>query len=105
MACLAGAGFDVLTASDGRAALDLLATHPRPVDLVLSDVVMPRMGGVELAGRLRAQHPHVRVLLMSGYAAQLDDPAAVADGFLAKPFAPDDLLKAVAPLVRLDPSR
>ncbi len=62
-------GFDVLEASDGVAALDLLASGPERPAFVLADVAMPRMGGIELAERARALHPGLPVVLMSGHAA------------------------------------
>ncbi|MBV8972767.1 MAG: response regulator [Sphingomonadaceae bacterium] len=89
------AGLDVLSASDGTAALELLAESR--VDLLVSDVVMPGIDGVELLERSRERRPGLPVVLMSGYAEPpqrraLDGTGAV---FLAKPFAADDLLAAV----------
>lgn len=85
---LEDAGYDLLVAADGQEALDLLETHPA-VDLVLTDIVMPRMKGTELADRVRSTRPGTPVLYMSGYIdgdplnGQLDrDP----DLLLRKPF-------------------
>ena len=64
---LEGFGYRVLEASDGEAALALAGTHGQEIALVLTDVVMPRMSGVELAARLRDTKPHLRILFMSGY--------------------------------------
>lgn len=64
---LARSGFDVLTADDGVAALDLLERERQQVDALVSDVVMPRMNGLVLADRLRAAMPDVRIILMSGF--------------------------------------
>ena len=94
------AGYQVLAATNGVEALDLLsASSEVPLDLVLTDVVMPRMGGRELAGHIARIRPTARLLFMSGYT---DDDVlqrgVIADGrqFLAKPFSPDELLERVA---------
>ncbi len=88
-------GLDVITASDGSVALDLLDTAR--IDLLVSDVVMPGIDGVELLDAVRRRRPSLPVVLISGYAEPpqrraLDSAGAV---FLAKPFAADDLLAAV----------
>ena len=99
-AILARFGYTVLEARDGRAALELSRAHP-PVDLVITDVVMPHMGGRELAEHLTAARPTLPVIFMSGYAEDL--PADARDGprraFLQKPFAPDALLRTMRDLL------
>ena len=96
---LARAGFRVLTAADGVAALEVLARGDAAVDVVLSDVVMPRLGGPELARRIRAERPTARILFMTGYAegdAFGTDTGAVSDiEVLRKPFTPAELVRAV----------
>jgi PAS domain S-box-containing protein len=88
---LQGCGYTLLEAGDGVEALQVAAAHDGRIDLLLSDVVMPRMGGRELAERLKALHPVARVLFLSGYT----DDAVVRHGvqedqvaFLQKPFTP-----------------
>ena len=95
---LAGHGYRVLLAEDGISALETALRHTEALDLLLTDVVMPRMGGGELAERLGASHPGLRVLFMSGYT----DDAVVRHGvlearvaFLQKPFRLDDLARKV----------
>jgi two-component system cell cycle sensor histidine kinase/response regulator CckA len=95
---LQGCGYTVMTAPEGLAALQLMATCRQKIDLLLTDVVMPRMGGRKLAETLLAQHPELRVLFMSGYT----DDAVVRHGvlqananFLQKPFTPNSLAKKV----------
>ena len=84
---LASAGFRCLAASDGDEALEVFGRHRDEIDLILTDVVMPRVSGPELAERIGASGPPV--LFMSGYADQ-DLP-----GMLEKPFSADQLLRAV----------
>jgi two-component system cell cycle sensor histidine kinase/response regulator CckA len=95
---LSGAGYRVLAAPCGSAALELAAGHEGPIDLLLSDVVMPGMLGKELAERLTGVRPATRVLYMSGYAQPvLHSQGTLEPGvaLLEKPFTADDLLVAV----------
>jgi PAS domain S-box-containing protein len=86
-------GYNVLVASNGREALNLAAQHGGPIRLLLSDVIMPEIGGPELAGRIRQLYPSVAVLHMSGYT---DRPLAPdADMLIEKPFTPEALLALV----------
>jgi PAS domain S-box-containing protein len=87
---LEGQGYRVIEARNGVEALAVAAAHPGPLPLLVTDMVMPRMGGRELAQRLLAARPTLRVLFMSGYT----DDARVREGgpeaaaaFLQKPFA------------------
>jgi CheY-like chemotaxis protein len=96
-ALLASDGHTVDTAVDGRDALDRLHAQG-PYDLVISDVTMPRMSGIELARELTSSVPPVPVLLMTGYA---DHSAAQAVAItLDKPFSRDDLIAAMARVLR-----
>jgi two-component system, cell cycle sensor histidine kinase and response regulator CckA len=91
-------GYRVLEASDGRQALDRYETEGDQIDLILSDVVMPRMSGRELVDRVRALRPDMRVLYMSGYTEDAILRHGVHDAstvLLGKPFAPADLLAKV----------
>jgi len=94
-------GYTVIDAPDGDAALGLAAATPRRIDLVLSDVVMPGISGVELARRLRLARPDIAVLLMSGYLEDplLDAREAVAQALLLKPFTADELRTRIAGLL------
>ena len=92
------AGYQVLTARHGADALRALADAPTKVDVLLSDVAMPEMGGVELAALVAAQSPGIGVVLMSGYANAA--VGAIGKGeavhrFLAKPFTAPALLGAL----------
>lgn len=102
--CLRGAGLAVMTAPDGQAALDLLAAHDGPLGLLVTDVVMPRLGGIALAEQVRRLRPGARILLLSGYTEELEAASVAGDAFLAKPFTRDDLLSCVAALLAPRPT-
>ena len=91
-------GYKVLVASDGQQALKVAGEWPERIDLLLTDVVMPLLGGQELAAKLLAKYPALTVLFMSGYTnSALLHQGAMEDGksFLQKPFSPDLLLVRV----------
>jgi two-component system cell cycle sensor histidine kinase/response regulator CckA len=91
-------GYTVIEARHGADALRQLEQHPSTIDLVISDVVMPEMGGRELGRRLATLRPSMPVLYISGYTGEdviqrgLLDPDAP---FQQKPFAPEDLARKV----------
>jgi DNA-binding NtrC family response regulator len=89
-------GFFVLEAEDGDEAMRIAEAN-REVGLVVSDIVMPRVNGIELLERLARTRPTLPVVLMSGYSSQeLMGRALVAPcGILKKPFAPEELLDEV----------
>ena len=92
------ARYDIVEARGGREALELVERLGARFDLLLTDVVMPEVGGPELAARLRARRPDVKVVYMSGYAdsALYKRGLAESDGFmLRKPFTPDVLVGKV----------
>jgi PAS domain S-box-containing protein len=91
---LGSQGYRVLEAVDGEDALRLVQATRGPIHVLLTDVVMPKMGGKELAERLQALRPALQVLYMSGYAqGALADPGALDRGMalLQKPFTPQML--------------
>ena len=92
---LQAGGYSVLEAGSGRDALDLGSRHLGRLDLLLTDVVMPGMSGTELADHLGRERPELRVLYTSGYTDDAVLGAVAASPFLAKPFTPDALLRAV----------
>jgi PAS domain S-box-containing protein len=97
---LTAAGWEVAAAGSGPDALARLAGLPA-VDVLVTDVVMPGMDGRELADRVRAAAPGVRVVFVSGYAPSEVLPADLGPGevFLPKPFTPDQLARAVRGVV------
>jgi two-component system cell cycle sensor histidine kinase/response regulator CckA len=102
---LGRAGYTVLTARDGPAALDVVEGPGTPVDLVITDIVMPGMTGLELARQARQVRPALRVLYMSGWATDTFDEIGqderTAD-VLVKPFAAHELIARVATLLRAE---
>jgi DNA-binding response OmpR family regulator len=90
--------YRVLEARNGRHALEVARKHDGPIHLLVTDLVMPELGGAELAAELRRNNSCIRVLYLSGYS---DDEALLArtlergTQFLSKPFLPGDLLNSV----------
>jgi two-component system cell cycle sensor histidine kinase/response regulator CckA len=96
--CLESNGYSVLDAPDAAAALALAGDYPSPIHLLLTDVVMPGIGGRELAKRLRVLQPEVKVVYMSGYTNDLIDQQGKLDRdtvLLEKPFTLHALLTKV----------
>ncbi len=111
-------GYPVIAARDGEEALRLAEGHPEPIDLLITDVVMPAMSGPELVRRLVRLRPDVRILYMSGYVersleligasfagrqvggdGQDLQPGSQTAGFLQKPFTPEELATKVRELL------
>lgn len=91
-------GYRAIVAGSGEEALALMEQRSEPIELVLTDVLMPGMTGIELAQRLRVQRPGLPVLLMSGYSEEaLQDVSSQAAGLpvLLKPFTPAALAQKV----------
>ena len=91
-------GYRVLEAESGESALRVSETHDGSIDLILTDVVMPKMSGKELAGLVKKIHPRAKVVFMSGYT----NNAIVNHGiltrgveFIEKPFTPKNLASKV----------
>jgi len=98
-AALANFGYRVLAAEDGEAAIGMAGKYGAPIHLILSDVVMPRMSGVELATSVRRWYPGVQVLLMSGFPEGSAAVYSLSDEpvfFIRKPFT----IRALAAAVR-----
>ncbi len=92
------AGFDVLVAKNGAEAIEIASNESAAIDLVISDVVMPKMSGPTLARRLEGLRPNIKILFVSGYTGdELSQSGSVDEGvnFLQKPFKPDALIGKV----------
>jgi two-component system, cell cycle sensor histidine kinase and response regulator CckA len=87
------AGYSVHEARNGQEAMKLFDQHGEAIDMLVTDMRMPYMGGAELAHHLRGRRRNLKLLCISGYPGNLD--AELAIDFLAKPFSRDDLLKKV----------
>jgi CheY-like chemotaxis protein len=101
---LESAGYRLVIAGSAAEALELCRESCETVDLLLADVVMPGMGGPELAAEFERLCPRPRVLLMSGYvegghAERLPQRSTYDNGYLAKPFSRQTLLKKVRELL------
>ena len=99
---LARGGYDVLTAAEGAEAMALSRQHSGTIQVLVTDLVMPRMNGSDLARRLMAERPGIRVLFISGYdrdAARTSGPLEPGTDFIEKPFSPEVLLERVARLL------
>jgi CheY-like chemotaxis protein len=99
---LSEAGYRVFEAEDGAEALDVL-NSTGPVDLLLVDAMMPRLGGVALVQQVLERWPQQRVLYMSAYPAEIlaqEEAVNLQTPFLAKPFARDELLAKVEEALR-----
>jgi CheY-like chemotaxis protein len=97
---LTQAGHRVMTAAGQTQAIGILGNPAVPVDLLLTDVVMPGMTGAEFAAQVEAVRPGIQVLFMSGY----EQPPGVAGApVLAKPFSRAALLAQVSHLLIADP--
>jgi CheY-like chemotaxis protein len=91
-------GYEVLAAADGPRALELAAGREKPADLLLTDLVMPRMSGRELAEQLRNRWPRLHVLYMSGYTADVVARHGILEPgvhLLHKPFSMSELAQRV----------
>ncbi len=87
------AGYRVHEARNGQEAIKVFDQHGDSIDLLLTDVRMPYMGGLELARHLRSRRVSLKLICISGYPGSTENE--LATDFLAKPFSRDDLLKKV----------
>jgi two-component system cell cycle sensor histidine kinase/response regulator CckA len=99
---LSECGYDVQVADTPHEALFFAETSPKPIDLLLTDVVMPKMGGGELAQRILAARPGIAILFMSGYPADAMLHGTLAEtgaDFMGKPFRPEELARRVRDVI------
>jgi len=95
---LTGNGYKVLEADSGKAALSICDTYAMPINMMLTDLIMPKMSGSELKDQMDTLRPDIKVLFMSGYT---DDSTAQMGllnsetAFIEKPFTPDGLARKI----------
>ncbi len=99
---LKSCGYSVLAAADAESALELAGKCTQPIDLLLTDVVLPGMNGRQLAKCMKANRPHMQVLFASGYAQDVIAENGILEAgtdYIAKPYAPADLAAKVKELL------
>ena len=92
-------GYTILEATDGAEALALARNHPAAINLLLTDIIMPNMGGVDLAEKFSTEFPSIPVLFMSGYTDQIMRHWSALGAYIQKPFTLSDLLTQVRELL------
>jgi CheY-like chemotaxis protein len=106
---LTSLGYTVLTTENGNDALVQAVRFAKPIDLLVTDMVMPGLSGLEVAQQLTERYPSLRVLFMSGFSPDVASGQRLIRGgsaFLKKPFAPFQLARKVRELLDAeDPAR
>jgi len=101
-AVLVSKGYTVITAEDGEEGLKAFLSHQEEIAVVICDVGLPRLGGVEVLQRIRARIPRTKVIIASGFIDQ-DAKAAMykagANEFIQKPYSPDEVLRKIRDIV------
>ena len=99
-ATLESEGFRTLEAEDGELGLELVRKIGSDIDLVISDIQMPKLDGIQLANSVRAEFPKIPIILISGYVdVALENQPGVE--FIPKPFLPSTLLNIVRKMVTM----
>lgn len=95
-------GYQVLEAENGRRALEVAGPRINHISLVITDIVMPEMGGAPLVAEMRARNPDLRFLCMTGYSKEevLSGDGLDGAAFIEKPFTPNDLLDKVEEILK-----
>src|SRR6185295_7043799 len=103
---LAAAGYAVMSAAHPQDALELAQRHAGTIDILLTDVIMPDLNGIEVARRLKRTRPDVRTLFMSGYLFDAVDGQTLPESLdlIAKPFSAEDLAQKVRDVLDRPPS-
>jgi CheY-like chemotaxis protein len=96
---LEGYGFSVHSAADGTEALRCSQQHEGTIDVLVSDIVMPGLGGVELSQRIRAARPETKLLFITGFGDQFPELREYGANILEKPFLPSELLRKVDDII------
>jgi signal transduction histidine kinase/ActR/RegA family two-component response regulator len=103
---LRSSGYEVIVGKDGLEALELAEQHSAPIDILVTDVVMPRMRGPELAQRLKRANPSLRIVYMSGYLEhESGEPFVAGAEQLQKPFSRESLLQKLRAATKKEETR
>jgi DNA-binding NtrC family response regulator len=99
-------GYRVLQAENGRRALEIAGPQINDLSLVITDIVMPEMGGAPLVAEMRALNPNLRFICMTGYSKEevLSGDGLDSAAFIEKPFTPNDLLDKVEEILKSEVS-
>ena len=91
------AGYQAVAVADGRKAMELIGREGEAIDVLVSDVIMPHVGGLELVDQVRAVRPELPIILISGYSLKLPPAGTVGEGviLLQKPFTAQRLTEAI----------
>ncbi len=95
---IAPLGYELITARDGEDALNVVSDYGKEINLVLTDVIMPKMGGGDLVKALKTKYPHIKVIFMSGYTDDAVDQAELSlpnTYFLQKPVTRQQLTEKI----------
>ena len=98
-------GYVILVAGSPAEAIRISESHPGPIQLMVTDAIMPGMNGLELASHLAAQRPEMKVLYVSGYTDDTIVHRGVLEGglaFLQKPFSPKALTRKVGEVLAIE---
>lgn len=96
-------GYTILEASDGPSALEKCKNHAGTIHLMITDIGMPRMGGFELASKVKPMRPDMKILYVSGYPQVVHDQRKTSKGvryFLQKPYTPGTLIKIIQEILK-----
>lgn len=95
---LLNSGYEVLEAESGQSALEICGDRREPIHMLLTDLVMPQMSGIELTTKVRSMHPEAKPLVMTGYASDSPIRGSMSNfdaTFIEKPFTPESLARKV----------
>ncbi len=100
-------GYQIFEAKDGNQAIQLAELYKAPIDLLLTDVIMPKMNGRDLAEKIKTLHPETSILFMSGYTDDIisrSDVLKDAVNFISKPFSPSTLALKIREVLEANPT-
>ncbi|MBN2279187.1 MAG: response regulator [Candidatus Marinimicrobia bacterium] len=88
-------GYKMLTSSNGIEGYEVFSQNKNDLDMIIADVIMPKMNGIELAEKIEKEHPATKILFMSGYSEQVNNLEDMGVNYIKKPFDPLELIKKI----------